>query len=131
MAEETTRLTDFLSSVPEFEGEFNPYAYYGQEEDVLKIYFKPDADYAKRLNSRVTAYYSLEDNSLVGCAVKSVRSVLDELKWFDVEITDDKTRLKMVFFAQLGSLEKEEQRQTFREIGKHLATWRDGIPELA
>lgn len=129
MAAESVDLNDFLDKT-RLDGDFKPYMYYGQEEDSLTLYFKPDADYARRLNSRVTAFYSLEDNSLVGCSIKSIRRVLDDIKWFDVQIEDEQSKLKMLFVAHLGAA-TEEDRVTFQEIARHLSNWTENIPEFA
>lgn len=100
-------------------GDFKPYAYYGAEEDALTFYFRGDPDYAKRLNSRVTVFLSIDSNELVGCQIKSVRNVLEDIDWFDVSISHKGAKLKMLFVAYLGTLSDDpEARKVFRELGR-------------
>lgn len=118
MAEEPRDLIEFVKEY-EGEGEFRPYAYYGEEEDAFTFYFREAADYAKRLNSRVTVFLSLDDHELVGCQIKSVRSVLDDLGRFDVSIEDHKgTKLSMLFWAFRGTIEDPEAEELYRSVVK-------------
>lgn len=104
------------------EGPFKPYAYYGAEEDSLTVYFKDDADYAKRLNSRVTVFLSLEDNELVGFQIKSVRYVLQDIGWFPLRIDHKKVRVDGLFLAYRGDFEADEDsRELYKRIGAEVA----------
>ncbi len=58
---------------------FEPYAYYGEEEDVLTMYFRGDADYTRRINSRANVMLSLDTDELVGVQIKSVRHLLEDI----------------------------------------------------
>jgi len=64
-------------------GDFRPCSYYGPEEDALTFYFRNDPDYAKRIDSRVTIYLSMDDHELVGCQLKGLGRVLRELGELD------------------------------------------------
>ena len=118
MADGTADLIEFIEKNRP-SGPFKPYAYYGAEEDALIFYFRGDPDYARRLNRRVTVFLSLEGNELIGCQIKGVRSVLEDIPWFDVEITHKGARLKMLFLAYLGTLADDpEARRVYRELGR-------------
>ena len=98
-------------------GDFVPYAQYGAEDDCLIFYFREDADYAKRLNKRVTIFLAIDSHELVGVQIKGVRSVLEDIGWFDVIVTQKGTRLKMLFLAYLGTLDEDpESRRVYREL---------------
>ncbi len=104
------------------DGPFSPYAYYGNEEDSLTMYWKEDADYARRLNSRVTAFFSLDTDELVGCQIKSVRHVLEDIGWFDVSIQHGKIRIDMLFLACRAEFADEpESRKIYRRIGEEVS----------
>src|ERR1700679_1605698 len=68
-------------------GEFRPCAFYDSEADALTVYFSNEPEHGKRLNSRVTIYLSDETEELVGCRIKGVRMVLDDIGSFDVSIS--------------------------------------------
>jgi hypothetical protein len=100
-------------------GEFVPYTQYGAEEDALIFYFRDDPDYAKRLNKRVTVFLAVDSHELVGVQIKGVRSVLEDIGWFDVAVNHKGTKLKMLFLAYLGTLDEDpEARKVYRELFK-------------
>ena len=104
MAIETVDLIEFMANVrPAQASQFKPCFYYGADEDALMFYFRSAPDYARRLNSRVTAYFSIDGDELVGCQIKGVRHVLNEIGTHDIEIRDNKTKLKLIFIAFLGT----------------------------
>ena len=121
MATDSRDLTELIDAHRE-EGQFKPYAYYGDEEDALTIYWRADADYARRLNSRVTVFISLDDDSLVGCQIKSVRHVLEDINWFDVSIRHGQVRVDMLFLACRGEFaDAPESREIYRQIGEEVS----------
>lgn len=114
-------------------GEFRPCAYYGGEEDALVFYFRNEPDYAKRLNRRVTIYLSMETDELVGCQIKEVRSVLEDIGAFDVKIEHGKIKLSVVLLPFLGTvLDDPDARRLYRELGRAAAEYDPEIslPEL-
>ena len=121
MADQSNELIDFVTrQVPA--GGFSPYCYYGTEEDALMFYFRNEADYAKRLNSRVTVYLSLDGNELLGCQIKGVRRVLEDIGNFDVTIEHGKVKLKLVFLAFLGTIDDDSPaRELYLQLGKQAA----------
>jgi hypothetical protein len=133
MADQSDDLIRFIDSYKPA-AEFRPWAYYGQEEDALMVYFRKDADYAKRINARVTVYLSMDDNELVDCQIKGVRRVLDELGELDLTIKHGKIKLQIVLLAFMERmLEQEETRSVYREVYRK-ATETDvelELPQLA
>ena len=97
-------------------GEFRPYAEYGEEEDAMICFFRPDPYSAKRLNSRVTIYLSEDNGDLVGCEIKSVRHVLHDIDWFPVSIRHGKIDLNLLFLACRGDFSSD--RDLYRKIGR-------------
>lgn len=121
MAEDAVDLVQFVKQHRPM-GEFKPYYYYGSEEDSLTVYFRGDADYADRINSRVTLFISMEDEELVGFQIKNVRSVLEDIGWFDVSISHGRIKLKLLFVALRGAFESSpDERQLYRQIGQKLS----------
>jgi hypothetical protein len=133
MADQSDELINLIDSFKQA-SVFRPCAYYGQEEDALTFYFRKDADYAKRINARVTVYLSMDDNELVGCQIKGVRRVLDELGELDLTIKHGRIKLQVVLLAFMERmLEQEETRTVYREVYRK-ATESDielDLPQLA
>jgi hypothetical protein len=114
-------------------GEFKPCAFYGDEEDALVFYFRNDPDYAKRINRRVTLYLSMETNELVGCQIKEVRSVLEDIGAFDIKIKHGKVKLSLILLPFLGTvLDDPNARQLYRELGRAASEYDPevSLPEL-
>lgn len=110
MATDSIELSEYLSqNPPEIHGDFRTCVYYGEEEDALTFIFRPDAEYARRLNSRVTAYFSMESNRLVGCQIKNVKRVLNDIGWFDVQLKDKDSKLTFLFILCLGTFLKDPE----------------------
>lgn len=116
--EEYVKLEDLLKSTKPGEN-FSPVAYYGEEEDSLMIYLKNDPDYAKRINSRVTVFLSEESDELVGCQIKNVRRVLDDIGWFDAKIKHGKIEIKLLFLSLRETFCNDEiGRECYRKLGE-------------
>lgn len=98
---------------------FVPCAHYDPDSDCVTFYFSNEPDHGKRLNSRVTIYLSDESNELLGCRVKGVRSVLEDIGSFDVSISHGRVKLTMLFVAfhaVFGS--DSDSRIAYRKIGQ-------------
>lgn len=96
--------------------QFRPYVELCDEADVLTFYFKPDADYSQRLTDHVTLYLSLESNELVGCRIKGIKEIIEDLpNYFHVD--HEGVRLSMVFLAFRGGLD-DKARDLFRQLAK-------------
>jgi hypothetical protein len=133
MATGMTELEQYLrENAPS--GEFAPCAHYDEDSDALTLYLSNEPDYRERLNSRVTVYRSMETDELVGCRIKGVRAVLEDLGWFDVAINDGKNKLSMLFVAFHGTFATDEQgRKVYRKIGEAIrsADIEVGLPQRA
>lgn len=98
---------------------FRPCAHYDPDSDCVTFYFSNEPDYAKRLNSRVTIYLSDESDELVGCRVKGVRAVLEDIGSFDVSISHGKVKLTILFVAFHAVFGSDpESRNVYRKIGQ-------------
>ena len=116
-----TRMNDLENYLRENapSGEFSPCARYDEDSDALTLYLSNEPDYRQRLNSRVTIYRSMETDELVGCRIKGVLAVLEDLGWFDVSICDGKNTLTILFVAFHGTFATDEQgREAYRQIGE-------------
>lgn len=115
---QVAQITDFIRNLKPSSQPFKPYAYYGEEEDALKVHFSDEQDYAKRLNSRVTVYLSMETDEIVGVQIKNVCHVLEDIGSYDIAIKHGKLELQMLFIALRGEIiEREEDREFFRKLG--------------
>jgi hypothetical protein len=101
-------------------GTFRPSAYLSEGDDALYVYFSNEPDRRKRLNERVTLYVSLDSNRIVGCQIKGIGAILEELPHF-IEARHGKEKLQLAFVALISSFEDESDRQAFREVGQALA----------
>lgn len=118
MADKSKELIDYIEANPPA-GVFAPWAHYGADEDALMFYFGQQPDYARRVNSRVTVYLSLETDELVGCQIKGVHRVLQDIGMFDVTISHGRIKLKLVFLAMLDSLsENPETREVYLQLSR-------------
>lgn len=106
-------LKDFLTAqigdVP-----FRPYVTISPEADALTAYFKPDADYSQRLADHVTLYRSIDSNEIVGCRIKGINGILEDLPNF-LRVAHQGATLSMVFWSFRGSID-DAARETFREL---------------
>ena len=108
-------LTEFLA---EHIGDasFQPYVVISQEADALTFYFKPNADYSQRLTDHVTLYRALDSNQLVGCRMKGIRGILEDLPNF-LHVDHQGAKLSMVFWSFRGGLD-DSARDTFKQLAE-------------
>ena len=85
---------------------FVPYHYRNEQSDTLTVYFEGDADYSKRLSDHVTLYLSLETDEIVGCRIKGISGLLEDLPNY-IRIKEGDVELAMLFFAFRGGAEGE------------------------
>jgi hypothetical protein len=95
---------------------FRPYIEISPDADSLTFYFKPDADYSQRLTDRVTLYRSIESNELVGCRIKGIAGILEDLPNY-LHVDHEGAKLSMVFWSFRGGLD-EDARNTFKELAE-------------
>ncbi len=127
MADETKALMSYLRSRT-ISDEFKPCAYYGPEEDAVNFFFRDEADYAKRVNEWLTLYLSIDTDELVGCQIKGVGRVLEDMGHFGIDVTHRRVKLRIVFLAFLSSATDDPvAREYYRRLGKAAA---ETDPEL-
>jgi hypothetical protein len=95
---------------------FRPYVAISPEADALTAYFKPDADYSQRLTDHVTLYRSLASNEIVGCRIKGIRAILEDLPNF-LQVDHQGATLSMVFWSFRGGLD-DEARSVFKQLAE-------------
>lgn len=100
------------------EGEFRPYSYFCEESDTLTVYFKGDPDYSERHSEHVTVYLSLETKRPVGCRIKGIKGIVEDLPNY-IKVDDhDKIKLSVLFLPFRGSVSDEASREMLNELAK-------------
>jgi hypothetical protein len=97
----SSKLSEFLAENPPAE-QFTPYSLLNENSDALTVFLKPDAEYSKRLNDHVTLLLSLDDDSIVGCRIKGIQNILDDLPNY-VKINHSGVEVSILFLPFLGS----------------------------
>lgn len=100
----------------EWDTAFQPYVETSPEADALTFYFRPDPDYSERLNDHVTLYRSLESRELVGCRIKGISGIIEDLPNF-VNVDYQGIRLSLVFLAFRGGV-GEDARNVFKQLAE-------------
>jgi len=80
---------------------FTPYCHLNKESDALTVYFEGDADYSERLNDHVTLYRSLETKEVVGCRIKGIAGILEDLPNY-IQVNHGSVQLSIIFLAFRG-----------------------------
>ena len=94
---------------------FTPYMDLSEKADALTVYFKPDPDYSKRLTDHVTLFLSVEDDKIVGCRIKGVKGILEDLpNW--LRVNHDGVELSIIFWSFRGGIEDEQTRRALEEL---------------
>jgi hypothetical protein len=80
----------------------------------------------------VTVFLSLDSDELVGCQIKSIRHVLEDIGWFDASIRHGKFRVDLLFLSLHGTFDGDDARQLYRKLGEIVAGsgMEVAIPEL-
>ncbi len=118
MADESTGLISYIRSRP-IAASFEPCAYYGPEEDAVIFYFRNVPDYARRVSRWLTLYLAIDDDQLVGCQVKGVKRVLEDIDAFGIDVEHNKVKLQVLFLAFLGAVADEpDTRGYYRKLGE-------------
>jgi hypothetical protein len=79
------------------------------------------------LTDHVTVFLSLATNELVGCRVKGVAGILEDLPNF-IKIDHGGAKLSILFLSFRGGARNEEERRTINELAK--AAKAAGDPEI-
>lgn len=86
--------------------QFVPYCYLNKKTDALTVCFEGDPDYSKRLSDHVTLFLSLETNEIVGCRIKGISGIIEDLPNF-IRVNHSGLELSIVFFAFRGGADGE------------------------
>jgi hypothetical protein len=109
------RLQSLLENNPPASN-FRPYVEIHVEADALSAQFKPDPDYSKRLTDHVTLFLSIETNEIVGCRIKGIRGILEDLPNY-IEIKHGSIELSVIFWSFRGGATDDEAK-AFKELAK-------------
>ena len=104
-------LADQIGDTP-----FQPYVAIIREADALTAYFKPDADYSQRLTDHLTLCRSIDSDEIVGCRIKGIKGILEDLPNF-LHVAHQGATLSMVFWSFRGSID-DSSRETFRQLAE-------------
>jgi len=107
-------LTEYLQG--KRPGRFQPRAHYVAEGDTLIVYFKDDESHAERVDELLTVYRSLQTGALVGCQIKSVRSILRKLGGFGVHVDDGDVDVRVLFIAYAFASKKMPPSEMLEEL---------------
>lgn len=109
-------LIDLLSSVPRGRG-FTPYCHFDEKSDAITAYFRGDADYSKRLTDHVTLFLSIDSDEIVGCRIKGIRGILEDLPNY-LEISHCNVQLSVLFLSFRGNATDESVRHALNTLAK-------------
>jgi hypothetical protein len=111
-----SELMQFLRENPPA-NKFVPYCYLSKQADTLTVYFEGDADYSKRLCDHVTVYISLETDEVVGCRIKGISGLLEDLPNY-VQIKHGKVALSVIFLAFWGGARDNEASESMNALAR-------------
>jgi hypothetical protein len=121
-----SELMKFLKENPPAK-KFVPYCYMSKQADTLTVYFEGDADYSKRLSDHVTLYSSLETDEVVGCRIKGISSLLEDLPNY-IEVKHGQVQLSVIFLAYRGGAKDDEASRAMNDLA-HEASVRKMVLE--
>ena len=99
------------------ERRFVPYCFISKEADALTVYFEGDPDYSERLDEHVTLFRSLETNELVGCRIKGIAGILEDLPNY-IHVDYAGIKLQAVFLPFRGSAIDKKSREALNGLAK-------------
>ena len=97
---------------------FEPRPRYLREADAMVFFFKSDESYAQRLDNIVTIYRSEKTQELVGCKIKGVTAILNELGDFNLRVKGEGIDLRWIFYAYSKTAQDSEARETYRRLSQ-------------
>jgi hypothetical protein len=109
-------LKEFLKANPPAK-QFVPYMHLNQESDALTVYLEGDADYSERISDHVTLYRSLETNEVVGCRIKGIADLIEDLPNY-VHVNHGGAELSVVFLAFRGGQSDDKARRAMNELAR-------------
>lgn len=100
---------------------FVPYCYVSEAADALTVYFEGDPDYSDKLTDHLTVYRSLETKEIVGCRVKGIAGILQDLpNYIKVKGKNGEVELSLIFLAFRGGAEQSVA-QTVNDLARESA----------
>lgn len=120
-------LTEYLEkNTPEG---FNPRPRYHEDSDAVVLFFRRDDSYASRLDHLVTIYRSVASDELVGCKIKGVKALLDELGEFGVHVKQKQdVDIRLLFYAQYKASTDSTIQHTYKELAEEVSRVDPAIP---
>lgn len=110
------RLKQFIADNPPA-AEFQPYYYFSKEADSITFYFRDEADYSKRLSDHVTLMLSCESNEIVGCRIKGVSGIIEDLPNY-IAARHENVALSIVFLPFRSELASETDRELLNQVAR-------------
>ena len=111
-----SELMQFLRENPPAK-KFVPYCYMNKQADTLTVYFEGDADYSKRLCDHVTLYVSLETGEIVGCRIKGISGLLEDLPNY-IRVKQGRVELSVIFLAFRGGAKDDEASRAINDLAR-------------
>ena len=90
--------------------------HYFQDGDFVTYFYRDDLAYEERIDELLTVYRSIDTQEMVGCKIKGVRRILQELGNFGVFIDDGQMLLGMLFMA--AAMVNPEKRQDYERVSR-------------
>lgn len=109
--------------------QFIPYCHLNRASDTLVVYFEGDADYSERLSEHVTLYRSVDTDEVVGCRIKGIAGLLEDLPNY-IQVNHGRVHLKIVFLAFRGSASDDAEREAINSLAK-VASEKDMVVDAA
>ncbi len=111
-----SELMKFLRENPPA-NKFVPYCHLDKTADTLTVYFEGDADYSERLSDHVTLYRSLETNEVVGCRIKGISGLLEDLPNY-VHVNHGGVKLSIIFLAFRGTASGKTESDAINSLAR-------------
>lgn len=106
-----------LSPVKQPSSPFAPFYDLNKASDTLTICFDAYGDYSERIGDQLTLYRSLKTNAVVGCRIKGISLLLDDLPNY-VQINQGCVDLSIVLLAIRGSAANKAERETINSLAR-------------
>lgn len=99
---------------------FSKQPHYYPVGDYLTFYASDERCFAERVNELLTVYVSTDDRHLVGCKVKNVQQVMQQLEQLHVHVFDSQLSLGLLFVSVAAITEETDTRGRVLDYAKHL-----------
>ena len=122
-------LEDYLkeSGEPSFES----VPRYFRDGDFVAFFSKDDVYYAQKLDQHVTVYISEQTGEMIGCKIKGVTRLINQLGDFSVEVTDHGRKVMLgLLFLTAATFAEMSNRHKYAEIAKKVGKESVDVKEL-